>query len=585
MNAAALRQAVAKGMGYTQQAAAARTADALMAGPDGAGLQPWRLAVAGSSTTAQLMPLLRLHAFCRGLRLETYEAPFGLYRQEILDPSSALYAFKPQTVLLFVDHRDAEPGPVEGEAGRWEGLWGRLAQGAGCSVVMNNFAAPAARPWGNLEGSQPDHGLGRLRRLNALLAERARGGVLILDAEHLSGVVGKERWHDARFWHHSRQAMSFEALARYAAEAAALVAALAGRSKKVLVLDLDNTLWGGIVGEDGAAGLKLDGPEGEPFVEFQKYLKALKERGVLLAVASKNDPAAAQEPFASRPEMALKLEDFSAFEAGWGPKDEALRRIAAKLNVGVDALAFVDDTAMEREAVRNFLPEVAVVDLPEDPSEYVRALDAARLFEPAAVSAEDAARAAHFAAEAAREAHKAAAADLPAFLKGLGMRAEAGPFSEADLERVVQLYNKTNQFNLTTRRVTEAQVRAWLSDPAVFTLQARLSDRHGDYGLVACLSARERARDLVVEDWLMSCRALGRGLETLCFNRLLAEARRRGLKRLVGRFEPTAKNGLVKDLYPSLGFTSDGSGAWRLEVAAGAPREVYIDDGSASPAR
>lgn len=583
MNAAALRAAVAKGMGYTQQVAAARTADALMAASDAVGLQPWRLAVAGSSTTAQLMPLLRLHAFCRGLRLETYEAPFGLYRQEVLDPASGLYASKPQTVLLFVDHRDAEPGPAEAEAARWEGLWTLLAERAKCSVVMNNFAAPAARPWGNLEGAQAEQGLGRLRRLNALLAERARGGVLILDAEHLSGVVGKELWHDARFWHHSRQAMSFEALARYAAEAAALVAALAGRSKKVLVTDLDNTLWGGIVGEDGAAGLRLDGPEGEPFVEFQKYLKGLKERGVLLAVASKNDPDAAREPFKTRPEMAVKLEDFSAFEAGWGPKSDALKRIAAKLNVGVDALAFVDDTAIEREAMRSFLPEVAVVDLPEDPSDYVRALDSARLFEPASVSAEDAARAAHFAAEAAREAHKSAAADLPTFLKGLSMRAEVGPF--VDLERVVQLYNKTNQFNLTTRRVTEAQVRAWLADPAVFTLQARLSDRHGDYGLVACLSARERAGDLVVEDWLMSCRVLGRGLEALCFNRLLAEARRRGLTTLVGRFEPTAKNGLVKDLYPSLGFSSDGSGSWRLAVAAGIPQEVTIDDGSASPAR
>lgn len=585
MNAAELRRTLAKGMTYTQQVAAARAADALMAGPDAGALQPWRLAVAGSSTTAQLMPLLRLHAFCRGLRLETYEAPFGLYRQEILDPGSALYRFKPQTVLLYVDHRDAEPGPVEDEAGRWEGLWGRLAQGAKCSVVMNNFAAPAARPWGNLEGAQASHGLGRLRRLNALLAERARGGVLILDAEHLSGVVGKERWHDARFWHHSRQAMSFEALARYAAEAAALVAALAGRSKKVLVVDLDNTLWGGIVGEDGAAGLKLDGPEGEPFLEFQRYLKGLKERGVLLAVASKNDPAAAREPFKSRPEMALRLEDFSAFEAGWGPKPEALARIAAKLNVGVDALAFVDDTAMEREAVRSFLPEVAVVDLPEDPSDSVRALDAARLFEPASVSAEDAARAAHFAAEAAREAHKAAAADLPTFLKGLGMRAEAGPFAEADLERVVQLFNKTNQFNVLTRRVAEAEVRGWLRDPAVFTLQARLSDRHGDYGLVACLTARAKGGELVVEDWLMSCRVLGRGLERLCFNRLLAEARRRGASSLVGRYEATPKNGLVKDLYPTLGFSADGPGTWRLKAADARPQEVFIDDGRPSPAR
>ena len=284
--AAALRRAVGSGMGYSAQAAAARLAASLMAQGGAGALQPWRLAVASSSTTAQLLPLLRLQGFCRGLRLELYEATFGSYRQEILDPASALYRFAPQTVLLFVDHRDAEPGPAESEAARWEGLWGLLKERARCSVVMNNFAAPAERVWGNLEGGQAERGLGRLRHLNRLLAERAHGGVSILDAEHLSAVVGKERWHDLRFWHHSRQAMSFEGLARYAGEAMALVAALAGRSKKVLVTDLDNTLWGGIVGEDGAQGLKLDGPEGEPFIEFQRYLKALRERGVLLAVAS-----------------------------------------------------------------------------------------------------------------------------------------------------------------------------------------------------------------------------------------------------------------------------------------------------------
>lgn len=573
-------------MTYTEQVAAARKADALMAGPDAGSLQPWRLAVLGSSTTTQLMPLLRLHAYRRGLRLETYEAPFGLYRQEVLDPASALYAFKPQTVLFFVDHRDAGTGTgaAEAEAQGWGSLWALLKERAGCSVVMNNFAGPAERPWGNLEGGEVHRGLGRLRRLNALLAERARGGVLVLDAEHLSGVVGKDRWHDARFWHHSRQAMSFEALARYAAEAAALVAALAGRSKKVLVTDLDNTLWGGVVGEDGAQGLKLDGPEGEPFVEFQRYLKALKERGVLLAVSSKNDPEAAKEPF-SRPEMALSLADFSAFEAGWGPKSDALRRIAAKLNVGVDALAFVDDTPMEREAIRSFLPEVAVVDLPEDPVGYVHALDSARLFEPASVSAEDAARAAHFASEAARETLKASAPDLEGFLKGLGMKAEAGPFCEADLERIVQLFNKTNQFNLTTRRVAEPQVRTWLADPAVFTLSARLSDRYGDYGLVACLTAREKDGALLVEDWLMSCRVLGRGLEQLCFNRLLAEARRRGAKSLVGARIETPKNGLTANWYTSLGFSPDGPGRWRLELTAAAPKEVFIEDGTPSSPR
>lgn len=570
--ARALRRALETPLGYTDQTAAVRLADSL----SGA-LAPWRLAVAGSSTTAQLVPLLRLHAWRRGLRLEVYEAPFGLYRQEILDPASALYRFAPQTTLIFVDHRDAEPGPVEAEAARWEGLWRLLQERTRGSVLMNNFASPVERPLGNLEAKVPESGLGRLRALNGLLAARAGAGVALLDAEHLSSVLGKERWHDARFWHHSRQAMSFDGLTRYAAEAGAVLAALAGRSRKVLAVDLDNTLWGGVVGDDGAEGLVLDGAEGEAFVAFQRYLKALKERGVLLAVCSKNEPANAKAPFKSRPEMALALEDFAAFEAGWGEKAEALGRIASRLNVGLDAVAFLDDNPVEREAVRRFLPEVAVVELPEDPADFPRSLDASRLFETVSLSAEDAARAGHFQAESGRDALKASAADLGGFLKGLEMRAELGPFVEADLERIVQLFNKTNQFNLLTRRVSEAQVRAWLADPAVFTLSARLKDRFGDSGLVACLAAREEGSELHVTDWLMSCRVFGRGLEQLCFNRLLAEARRRGLEAVVGRFEPTAKNALVKDWYPSLGFVAEGPGTWRLDVASAAPKEVFID--------
>lgn len=583
---AALRRALASQPDYLAQTAGARLAAKILADPAvRPTLQPVRLAVLGSSTTTQLPPLLTLHGLAAGLALEIYEAPFGAYRQEILDPSSGLYAFKPQAVLLFVNYRDAEDVSPEAEADRWAGLWKVLRERAGCAVLMNTFDAPAERPGGNLEASLPDSRLGRLRRMNALLAERAAAGAaLLVDCDHLSGVVGKERWHDARFWHDAKQAIALPVLPRYAAEAAAVLKAAFGRSRKCLVLDLDNTVWGGVVGDDGAAALELgETARGEAFVEFQRYAKALARRGVLLAVCSKNDEANAREPFETRPEMVLKLSDFSAFVANWEDKATGLRAIAAKLNLGLDALAFADDNAGERELVRRFCPEVAVVDLPEDPADYCRALDALRLFETSSVSDEDRGRAAHFTAEAARTALKDQAPDLASFLRGLEMRAEAVAFREADIARVTQLVNKTNQFNLTTRRYTEAEVRALAAEPSAWTLSVRLRDRLGDYGLVSAVIARKRGDDFEIDTWLMSCRVLGRDVEKLVYNKLVSAARAAGVKTILGRYLPTSKNGLVKDLFAGLGFTTEGDGVWRLPLAKAKMSEVAIDDGSRNP--
>lgn len=585
---AELRRTLAGQPDYLAQTAAARKAAKLLADEDvRKTLQPVRLAVLGSSTTAQLPPLLALHGLAAGLALEIYEAPFGAYRQEILDPNSALYAFKPQAVLLFVNYRDAEDGAPEAEADRWAGLWKTVRERAGCVVLMNAFDAPVERPGGNLEAGLPEARLARLRRLNVLLAERAAGGAaLLVDCDHLSGMIGKERWHDARFWHHAQQAIAPSVLPRYAAEAAAVLMAAFGRARKCLVLDLDNTLWGGVVGDDGYAALELgETPRGEAFLEFQRYLKALARRGVLLAVCSKNEDANAREPFEKRREMVLRLDDFSVFVANWEDKATGLRTIAKKLSLGLDALAFADDTAGERELVRRFCPEVAVVDLPEDPADYCRTLDALRLFETVSVSAEDRGRAAHFAAETARAALQQKAPDLGSFLRDLEMRAETGPFQEADAARLAQLVNKTNQFNLTTRRTTEAEVRALAGDPAAWTLSVRLADRLGDYGLISAVVARKRGDALELETWLMSCRVLGRGVEKLAFNRLLEAARAAGVKDIVGRYLPTAKNGLVKDLLAGLGFAPEAGGVWRLPVAQAKLCEVAITDGSQNPSR
>ena len=575
-----LREALASRMNYLDQLNAAKLADTLSAD-----LPPVRLAVLGSSTTAQLLPLLRLHGFKEGLRVELYDAPFDAYQQEILDDKSGLYAFKPQAALLFVNYRDARPGPAEAEAERWRSLWTFLRERAGCAVLMNNFDCPVERPWGNLEVARTDAGLGRLRRLNALLAEKAGAGAALIDVEHVSAVLGKENWHDPRFWHHSRQAMSFEGLARYAAEAASVLAAALGRSRKCLVLDLDNTLWGGVVGDDGVEALELAGsPSGEAFLDFQRYVKELGRRGVLLAVCSKNDDARAREPFLKRADMVLRLEDFSAFIANWEDKATNLRAIAGMLHLGLDALVFSDDSPIELELVRRFCPEVAVVELPEDPAGYCRALDTRRLFETVVISHEDASRAAHFQAETARAQLQQKAPDLCSFLRDLEMTSDAGPFAEADVARLSQLINKTNQFNLTTRRYSEPEVRAVMKDPSAWTLALRLRDRLGDYGLISAVIAYRKGKILEIDTWLMSCRVLGRGVEKLAFNRLLEAARAAGAESISARYLPTPKNGPVQELLPSLGFVAAADGVWRLPTAGAKPQEVSIRDGSSTAA-
>jgi len=580
--AAALRAALPELADYLSQIEAAKVLERIAGHPAVADSLPRvRLAVLGSSTTAQLLPLLRLHAFRAGMLLDLYDAPYGTFQQEILNPDSGFYRFRPQVALLYVNYRDAQAGSAEAEAARWQSLWHELRERASCAIIMNNFDAPPERPWGNLEAGRAEDGLGRLRRLNALLAARAGAGMFLLDQDHLSATAGKLRWHDPRLWHHSRQAIALSVLPLYAAEVAALLQAVLGRSRKCLVVDLDNTLWGGIVGDDGASGLELgETPRGEAFLEFQSYLKALRRRGVLLAVCSKNDADQAREPFQTRPEMILRLEDFAAFVADWGDKVAGLRAVARTVNLGLDALAFVDDSPAERELVRRYLPEVAVVDLPPDPAEYARALDSLRLFEPAGVSAEDLKRTEHFQAEATRKRAREQTPDLDSFLRDLRMEAEAGPFTEPDLERITQLINKTNQFNLTTRRYSEPEVRAFLRDSACWTLSVRLRDRLGDYGLISALIARRLGDAFEVDTWLMSCRAFGRGVELLAFNRLLDAARAAGARVLAADYLPTPKNGPVKELLPGLGFRQDADGRWRLPVAQARPREVPIKNGT-----
>jgi FkbH-like protein len=543
-----------------------------------------RVAVLANTTSSQLAALVDLFLFAQGIDAEIYEAPYGLLRQEILDPTSELYKFAPHFVFLATTRRDlsmplvsdtaaAVDEAVEVSAGEWERLWQTLHDRTGCQIVQNNFDAPPWRAFGNIELSHPGAAGNFIDRVNRELARRAPGWVSIHDLDGLAQQVGRWNWGDERFFHLAKLPCAPEHLAIYAHNVAALIGARLGRSRKCLVLDLDNTLWGGVIGDDGLAGINLGQGDaiGEAFVAFQRYAKTLAQRGVILAVCSKNEDVNAREPFEKHPEMVLKLEDISCFVANWEDKAANLRRIAQELNIGLDALVFVDDNPAERALVRQLLPQVATPEIPTDPADYIRAVAQHRFFEVISLSNEDFQRTEMYRANAQRKQIASDVGDLNDFLRSLEMRAWVGPVGDLEMDRTVQLIGKSNQFNLTTRRYSEGDIQAMLADSAWETRVIKLADKFGDNGLISVLLSRAEGDTLLIDTWLMSCRVLKRGVEQMALNHLAELALSRGLKSLTGEYIPTAKNVLVLNHYADLGFTqvsadADGRAVWRLDL-------------------
>lgn len=550
------------------------------AGPAPSLRRTTRVALAGSYTTAQLASFLKLAALRRGLGLEIYEAGFDLYTQEILDPSSDLYRFAPDYVLI-VPHEGAIPFPtfsgepdatVEAEARRWEQLWRAVQEHSSARVVQHNIVSRPDSPWGHVAARLPGSRDEMLRALNTQLAQRAGDDVIIVDCDRIAGAIGKDRWFDDRYFHLAKQAVALDALPELARHTAAVLAGAEGLSAKCVVVDLDNTLWGGVIAEDGLAGIKLGAgnPAGEAFVAFQRHLAALRERGILLAVVSKNNDADAREPFEQHPDMVLRLDDFAVFIANWDDKPTNIKRVAETLNIGVDSLVFVDDNPAEREVVRQVLPEVEVVTLPGDPARYVRALSQSLLFEAAAVTPEDLARSAQYAARAAALRLQEDSGSLDDFYASLEMEALVAPFDELNLPRIAQLVGKTNQFNVTTRRHGLAELRAFADDPEYVTMYVRLRDAFVDHGLIAVLVARQVDDVLDIDTWLMSCRVIGRTVEQKMLERLCELAQTRGVGRVRGTYSATEKNAVVHDLFERLGFTclsdDDAASTWEYDI-------------------
>ena len=544
-----------------------------------------RIAVLGSFTTHQLMSLLELYLYAGGVEAEFYEAEFGTFRQEILDSGSELYQFKPDFLILGTTWRDLGCRPVlgddretvarkvEAEVADWSRLHQTAHQRLGCQIIQNNFDAPPSRVLGNHE-TRHVAGLARyIALVNLALQDAAPPYVTVHDIDHLSAARGRWDWGDERFFHHAKLPCSPEHLVDFAHSLASLILAQLGVVRKCLVLDLDNTLWGGVIGDDGMGGIRLGqgDPESESYVAFQRFAKALGERGVILAVCSKNTDSVAREVFEKHPEMVLRLDDIACFMANWDDKATNLGRIAQQLNIGLNSLVFVDDNPAERAIIRRLRPEVAVPELPLDAAGYIFALERHRYFQPVSLSSEDLQRTSFYKADSAREVAQSSAEDLEGFLRMLDMTARIVPIEPATLERSVQLIHRSNQFNLTTRRHSNADMQSILNNASWLTRSVSLRDRFGDNGLISVLLAKIEGNELWIDTWLMSCRVLKRGVEQALLSHLVSASKERGLSAIRGEYIPSAKNGLVRDHYATLGFRpvdSDDSGrtTWILPV-------------------
>ena len=565
--------------------------------PEGLPTKPVRLGVLGSSTLTHLLPAIRVAGLRRNIWIDTYENDFGQYWQELSDPGSALHEFRPTAVLLALDAHDLTAGVTAAmdqdsvEAAMTEiterirATW-RLARETLHCPVLHQAALPVHLPLlGNNEHRLVGSRAAFLSRVNArvrTMAEEEGGDILAIDDR--AATDGLHSWHDPGLWHRAKQEVSHTAAPMYGDLVGRWVAAKQGRSFKCLVLDLDNTIWGGVIGDDGMEGIELGqgSPLGEAYVAFQDYVRELSRRGVILAVCSKNDEANAVEPFEKHPDMVLRRGDIASFVANWSDKAGNIRAIAEELNIGLDSLVFIDDNPFERNLVRQELPMVAVPEVSDDPTAYPVALADAGYFEGLAVTDEDRERTSQYHGNKARDALKASATDLPAYLRGLEMELIAKTFDRVGLQRIVQLINKSNQFNLTTRRYTDEDVIAVMADPDAFGLQLRLLDRFGDNGVIAIIIGRlQPNKDLLIDTWLMSCRVLGRQVEPTTLNLIARQATRLGARRLVGEYLPTKKNGMVKDHYAKLGFTvmetdpASGSRAV-LDLAGYTPTETFI---------
>lgn len=552
---------------------------------------PLRIAVLGGSTTSDIVKVLEIFLRERGIAPTFYESEYAQYWNDAVFENPELSKFKPDLVFIHTTFRNIERLPevlesrdsieqkLSDEYARFEQMWSSISEKFGCTVIQNNFELPPTRLMGNREVGCDYGTIDFVTRLNVKLYDYARAhkNFYINDINYVSASFGLDKWCDDRCWHLYKYAMSLDAIPDYAYNVSRIICSLMGKNKKLVALDLDNTLWGGVVGDDGQAGLEIgsETSEGQLFSSVQNYFKQHKKLGVLLSVCSKNDEENALSGL-SHPSGILTAEDFAIIKANWEPKPQNLADTARQLALLPESFVFVDDNPVERDIVRSMLPEVFVPDF-DIPEESIRIMDKLGFFEVTTLSEDDAARGEMYRANAQRASLESSFANYEDYLKSLEMKAVIADFAEVNIPRITQLTNKSNQFNLTTKRYTQTEMEQCAKSHDYIRLSGQLSDKFGDNGIVSVVIGKKEQSSLHVELWLMSCRVLKRDMEYAMLDTLVSECKKADISEIYGYYYPTKKNAMVKDLYSGFGFEKisedeNGNTVWRLDTADYKPK-------------
>lgn len=555
-----------------------------------------KIAILGGSTTRDIKLMLELFLLNYGIKPEFYESEFNQYYQDAMFSNQELEEFAPNVIFLHTSFRNITQFPalsdapeaveelLQAEYRKYEKMWIRLAQVYHCVIIQNNFEYPYYRMMGNKDASDIHGKVNYITRLNLKFYEYAQqtANFYIHDINYLSAQYGLEAWSDPFYWHSYKYALCVPAIPDFAFSVAKIIKSVYGRNKKAFVLDLDNTLWGGIVGDDGVENLVLghETSAGQVYCAFQEYLKSYKEFGILLNIDSKNDYDNAIAGL-NHPAGVLRPDDFITIKANWEPKDRNLVQIAKELNLMPDSMVFVDDNPAEREIVRAQVPGAAVPDMPIEPAYYARTIDRSGFFEITSLSEDDTKRTAMYQENAKRAREEAAFENYEDYLKALDMKAEIKPFAPVYMARIAQLTNKSNQFNLTTRRYSQAEIEKLAADGNYITLYGKLEDKFGDNGVISVVIGHQTGEVLHIDLWIMSCRVLKRDMEYAMMDTLVEIAQKAGISEIRGYYYPTAKNRMVKEFYSLQGFDKieedrQGNSQWSLQLAEGYQKKNHV---------
>ncbi|MDD4421859.1 MAG: HAD-IIIC family phosphatase [Eubacteriales bacterium] len=545
-----------------------------------------RIAVLGGSTTSDIVKICELFLLNYGIEPEFYESEYGQFREDALFGNPTLDKFAPDIIYIHTNYRNINlPFPVisdnreqvdlklSEQYREFETVWEKLHDRFDCPIIQNNFEYPFYRLLGNRDAYDFHGRLNYVNRLNQLFYEYAQSheGFYINDINYLSSCYGLDKWADLSYWYMYKYAMSLDAIPILTFNISNIIKSVFGKNKKLLALDMDNTLWGGVIGDDGVEGIEIgqETANGQCFREFQEYILTHKNLGIMLTIASKNEHENALAGL-NHPDSALKEDDFLVIKANWENKARNISETAAELDLGADSFVFVDDNPAEREIVNSAISGIAVPEI-NDSEQYIRTLDKNAYFEVTAFSQDDLTRNEMYKANASRAVLMKDYVDYRDYLLGLEMHAEIQGFIPVYIQRITQLTNKSNQFNVTTRRYTVSEIESIASDKDYITLYGRLVDRFGDNGVVSVVIGHMKGDELHIDLWLMSCRVLKRDMELAMLDTLVEMSRKQGIRNIFGYYYPTSKNAMVRELFASFGFTkmsenAVGETVWSLKT-------------------